>query len=191
MKKYLLIGGSLITFFFAFAQNSQKVISTKTEKDVIPEGITIDPVKGTIYVSSIAHKKIIAIDSNGINQDFIKTNQDDFLEGLGMKIDKKKHWLWAVSNEKQDNWFISKVHAYDLATHSVKQQYVLKDTARHLWNDLIVHPNGRVYITDTYGSSVYEVDPAKQKLKVFLRDSLIARPNGICSNASNKVYIAT
>jgi hypothetical protein len=107
-----------------------------------------------------------------------------------MKIDTKKHWLWAVSNEKQDTWFVSKVHAFDLATRSLKQQYILKDTARHLWNDLIIHPNGKVYITDTYGSSIYEVDPAKQKLNIFLTDSLIAWPNGICFNANN-IYIAT
>ncbi len=191
MKKYLLVTGSLIFFVSAFAQINDKIILTKTEKDVIPEGITIDPVKGNIYVSSIAQKKIISIDASGMNKDFITTNQDGFLEGLGMKIDAKKKWLWAVSNEKQDDWFISKIHAFDLTTHSVKQQYILKDTARHLWNDLILHPNGRIYITDTYGSSIYEVDPVKQKLNVFLRDSLIAWPNGICFRPNNKIYIAT
>src|SRR5690242_2869689 len=97
MKKYFLIAAGLIFVLPAFAQVSNKVIFTKTEKDVIPEGITIDPAKGTIYVSSIAHKKIIAIDNSGKSEDFIKSNQDGFLEGLGMKIDKKKHWLWAVS----------------------------------------------------------------------------------------------
>ena len=92
MKKFLFFAGSLIILVSASAQN-QKTISTKTENDVIPEGITIDPVKGTVYVSSIAHKKIIAVDGNGKTEDFITTNQDGFLEGLGMKIDTKKNWL--------------------------------------------------------------------------------------------------
>jgi streptogramin lyase len=191
MKKYTLIAGILIILSSASAQSNHTIILTKTEKDVIPEGITIDPVKGTIYVSSIAHKKIIGIDRNGVNKDFITTNQDGFLEGLGMKIDAERHWLWAVSNEKQDKSFMSKVHAFDLRTQSVKQQYILKDTTRHLWNDLIIHPNGKVYITDTYGSSIYQVDPEKQKLDVFLKDSLITWPNGICFNANNKIYVAT
>ena len=189
MNKYLLIVSC--TIFFSLSARSQRTVFTKSEKDIIPEGITIDPATGKIYVSSIAHKKIVAVGKNGTTEDFIKPNQDGFLEGLGMKIDLKKRWLWAVSNEKQDRWFISKVHAFDLTTHSVKQQYVLKDTARHLWNDLIVHPNGRIYITDTYGSSIYEVDPVKQKLNVFLQDSLIEWPNGICFHPSNKIYIAT
>src|ERR1044072_6609858 len=114
MKKYLLVTGSLIFFVSAFAQINDKIILTKTEKDVIPEGITIDPVKGNIYVSSIAHKKFISIDASGMHKDFITTNHDGFLEGLGMNIDAKKNWLGAVSNGKQENWFISKIHAFDL-----------------------------------------------------------------------------
>ena len=101
MKKYFFTFICIMVFAPAFAQNHYKVIFTKTEKDVIPEGITIDTLKGKIYVSSIAQKKIITIDTNGVNEDLITTNQDGFLEGLGMKIGPKKHWLWAVSNEKQ------------------------------------------------------------------------------------------
>jgi hypothetical protein len=173
------------------AQPGAKIINTHTEKDVIPEGITIDPATGTIYVSSIVLKKIIAINDNGSHKDFIKSGQDEFLEGLGMKIDPVKKWLWVVSNQKQDNGYISRVHAFDIKTGTVKQKYVLKDTARHLFNDLILHPNGKIYITDTYYASLYEVDPVSQQLNLFLKDSIIAWPNGITYNTAGKVYLAT
>src|SRR4051812_12601647 len=110
MKKYLLIIVCTMIVVAASAQANFKAIFTKTEKDVIPEGITINPADGMIYVSSIALKKIIAIDSNGMHEDFIKTNQDNFLEGLGMKIDAKKQWLWAVSNQKKDKSYVSQIH---------------------------------------------------------------------------------
>jgi sugar lactone lactonase YvrE len=191
MKKSLLSIISAMIVVCTSAQIKPDVIFTNTEKDVIPEGITIDPADKTIYVSSIALKKIIAIDTNGMHKDFIKTNQDEFLEGLGMKIDAKKQWLWAVSNQKQDKWYISQVHAFDLKTKTVKQRYAVKDTVGHLFNDLILHSDGKVYITDTHGASIYEVDPAKQKLTVFIQDSLIAYPNGIVFNKQGKIYIAT
>lgn len=191
MKKKLLIVITTLLSVCASAQIKPEVIFTKTEKDVIPEGITIDPADKTIYVSSIARKKIIAIDTNRTNKDFILTNQGKFLEGLGMKIDEKKRWLWAVSNQKQDKVYISQVHAFDLKTKTVKHRYSIKDTARHLFNDLILHPNGKVYITDTYGASIYEADPTRQKLGVFIHDSLIAYPNGIACNKQGKIYIAT
>ena len=190
-RKTFLFAVLAMLFVFASAQTDFKVIVTTTEKNVIPEGITVNPVTGKIYVSSIALQKIIAIDDKGSYRDFITTGQDEFLEGLGMKIDHKKQWLWVVSNQKQDNWFVSSVHAFDLKTSQLKQKYVLRDTVRHLFNDLILHPNGRVYITDTYGSSIYKVDPQKQKLTLFIRDSIIAYPNGIAFNENGKIYLAT
>jgi DNA-binding beta-propeller fold protein YncE len=191
MKRFLFGITTTIIALCSFAQTDVRIISTKTEKDVIPEGITVNPVDGMIYVSSIALKKIIAIDNNGSHKDFIKSGQDEFLEGLGMKIDANKQWLWVVSNQKQDGWFVSQVHAFDLKTNALKQKYVVKDTVRHLLNDLILHPNGKVYITDTYGSSIYEADPEKQKLNLFIKDSVIAWPNGICFNEKGKIYVAT
>ncbi len=191
MKKLLFGFIALLIVLDLAAQSGPRVITTHTEKDVIPEGITVNPANGMIYVSSIALKKIIAINNDGSHKDFIKSGQDEFLEGLGMKIDSKTQWLWVVSNQTQDNWFISRVHAFDLKTGSVKQKYVIKDTTRHLLNDLILHPNGNIYITDTYGSSIYEVDPKRQTLNLFVKDSLIAWPNGITYNATGKVYVAT
>jgi outer membrane protein assembly factor BamB len=192
MKKKILSSLTILLMVLDLAaQSGAELIITHTEKNVIPEGITIDPAKGTIYVSSIALKKIIAINNDGSHRDFIKSGQDGFLEGLGMKIDPKAQWLWVVSNKKQGHWFLSCVHAFDLKTGSVKQKYVIKDTAHHLFNDLILHPDGKIYITDTYDSSLYEVDPGRQKLSLFVKDPLIAWPNGITYNANGKVYIAT
>ncbi len=66
------------------------VIKTDSEKDLIPEGIAVDASTGIIYISSIAKQKIIAVDSNGVVSDFVKTGDNGYLEGLGMKVDKKK-----------------------------------------------------------------------------------------------------
>jgi DNA-binding beta-propeller fold protein YncE len=191
MKSFLFAFIHLLFIAGLSAQSPAKVITTSSEKDMIPEGITIDPATGTIYVSSIFLKKIIAINNDGSHKDFIRSGQDEFLEGLGMKIDPKKQWLWVVSNAKQENLFVSYVHAFDIKTGSVKQKYVMKDTMRHLLNDLILHPGGKIYITDTYDASIYEVDPVGQKLSLFIKDSLIAWPNGITCNDKGKVYLAT
>jgi streptogramin lyase len=189
--KQILIASFIATSAYAFGQTDYKVIITKTQREVIPEGITVNPVDGKIYVSSIALQKIIAIDTNGAHKDFIKTGQNGFLEGLGMKIDAKKQWLWVVANQKQSQWYKSQVHAFDLKTGSVKQRYEIQDTVRHLFNDLILHSNGQVYITDTYGSSIYKVDPVKQELKLFIQDSLLLHANGITCNEKGRIYVAS
>jgi DNA-binding beta-propeller fold protein YncE len=191
MKKIIFSFIGLLIVLELAAQSGAKVITTHTEKEVIPEGITIDPANGTIYVSSIVLKKIISIHHDGSHKDFVKSGQDELLEALGMKIDPQTHWLWVVSNQKQDNWYVSRVHAFDLKTGSVKQKYMIRDTVRHLLNDLILHPDGKIYITDTYDASIYKVDPVTQQLSLFVKDTLIAWPNGITYNAKGSVYLAT
>lgn len=172
-----------------YAQSFRAIVTT-TEKEIIPEGIAVNPVDGKIYVSSIALKKIIAIDSSGAHTDFIETGEHGFLEGLGMKIDEKQQWLWAVSNEKQGKLYVSQLHAFDLKTKALRQHYVIKDTAQHLFNDLVLFANGKIYITDTFASSVYEADPLTKQLRLFVHDALLSRANGI-AYTKQKMYIAT
>src|ERR1041385_8053493 len=145
MNKLLIL--AFITI--ATGAKSQTAIITKSEREIIPEGITVNPVDKKIYVSSIGLMKIIAIDPTGAHRDLIKSRQDGFLEGLGMKIDEKKQWLWVVSNHREGKLYSSAIHAFDLKTGEVVQKWVGSDTSKHLLNDLVIHPNGKIYITDT------------------------------------------
>ncbi|HVE60788.1 MAG TPA: hypothetical protein VNA26_03160, partial [Chitinophagaceae bacterium] len=150
------------------AQRSSTIL-TDSENDLIPEGIAVDTSTSTIYISSIAKQKLIAIDKNGKHKDFISSGQDNFLEGLGMKIDYKRKWLWVVSNKRIDKWFTSQVHAFDLKSGKKQQFYFLKDTIPHLFNDLDIAKDGKIYLTDTYYSAIYLVDPEKKQLDLFLK----------------------
>jgi streptogramin lyase len=190
MKKLIAIITGLFITLSCYSQQKEQVILTNSESDIIPEGIAVSKNR-TMYVTSIARKKILAIDEKGHAADFIKSSQDGFLQGLGIKIAEKKQWVWVVSNEKQGDRYISKVHAFDIRTKKVQQQYSIEDTARHLFNDLTLDTSEKIYITDTYGASVYEVDPSTQKIHLFIQDSLIAFPNGIASNNKGEIYIAT
>ena len=77
MKKVLLAFSCLLIIVDVYSQSTPKVITTRSEKEVIPEGITINPANGTIYVSSINLKKILAINNDGPHKDFIKTGEHD------------------------------------------------------------------------------------------------------------------
>ncbi|HEX7847023.1 MAG TPA: hypothetical protein VF476_14580, partial [Chitinophagaceae bacterium] len=64
--------------------HSQQVIVFEDQVNLVPEGIAIHPANGTIYISSIAQKKIVQIINNKTAVDLIQPEQDGFLEGLGM-----------------------------------------------------------------------------------------------------------
>ena len=158
----------------------------------MPEGIAIHPDNGTIYISSIAQKKIISIKTDGTSKNFIAEGQDGFLEGLGMKVDTKRNCLWALSNVRNGNQFTSQIHAFDLSSGKKMHHFKITDTIPRLFNDLVIHKSGSLLITDTYHSSIYAYDPANNKLDVLVNDtSKFKWPNGIEFLDENNIVVAT
>ena len=59
-----------------YAANSSTTAFSVLEKDLIPEGITYDPVEQAFFLSSLYKSKIIKIDNKGNRSDFTKERQD-------------------------------------------------------------------------------------------------------------------
>jgi len=191
MKRMLEFIAVICISCCAYAQPSPKEIRTTAQKDLIPEGIVVDSKTGTIYISSIAQHKIVAIDASGNARDFIQPGEGNYLEGLGMKIDKKRNWLWALSNKEDRDSHSVQVHAFGISDGKSKQYYIIKDTNSRLFNDLTIANDGKIYCTDTFFGAIYEVDPITKKIKLLIRDSLTAEPNGIVMGKNDLLYIAT
>ena len=173
------------------AQLGSSEMISNSEKDLIPEGIDVDGRTGIIYVSSIAKQKIIKIDARGKSKDFISTNEHDFLEGLGMKVDARRNLLWAISVKTAPKLYISQVHAFNLTSGKQEQFYFLKDTLPHMFNDLDIDKKGNLYITDSYSSAIYFIDTDKKKLSLFLKTPETKYPNGITIGTDNQLYFTS
>jgi sugar lactone lactonase YvrE len=182
----------ILAVFISSFLNAQQpaVIQAEAETDLIPEGIAIDNRTGTIYITSINRHKIIAVDQQGAAKDFITAGQDGFLEGLGLKVDEKRGWLWALSVLREGKQFSSRIHAFDLATAKTVQQYGIQDTVPHLFNDLAIDNNGNIFLTDTYFSAVYKLEPERKVLSLFLQSPGLRYPNGLVFGKGH-LYIAT
>lgn len=173
-----------------FAQQSPIVITLKNTETSIPEGIAVDSQTGDIYVTSINLHKIIVAKKNGSHRDFIVSGAEGFGEGLGIKIDEKRNRLWAASNKKEGNGFISQVHVFDKSTGGVTHVFINKDSINHLFNDLVIDKNGNAWITATNSSKLFYADTKSGQLSLVINDTLIKYPNGI-ELYKNKLYVAT
>lgn len=183
----------LVALFSALSIQAQKhtVIQTNSPKDLIPEGIVVDERAGTIYVSSINQQSIIAFGNDGQIRQFVQPNQDGFLQGLGIKIDKAANRLWALSNKQDSNRFTSRIHAFDLSNGQTVFQYTQTDTVPHLFNDLVIAPDGTIYFSDTYYSAIYQLKPGAQKPEVLIKTSSLDYPNGLVFGKGPQLLIAT
>jgi sugar lactone lactonase YvrE len=186
--KYLLIAVSML---FCGRLCSQQVLTFPNQLSLIPEGIAISP-DGTIYISSIAQKKIIKAMPDGKSTNFIREGQDGFLEGLGMKVDSKRSLLWALSNIRKGHEFTSQIHGFDLASGKTMHQFKMTDSIPRLFNDLVIDKTGQLLVTDSHHSSIYKYDPALNNLEVFVNDtSKLKWPNGIEFLDENNLVVAT
>lgn len=187
----------LMTFLFLILVSCQKGNETATiaftlqEKDLIPEGITYDPVTGQFFVSSIGKEKVVAISGDGTVSDFITSGRDSIMETLGMKVDQDARRLWVVSNKKIENASSSSVHIYNIDSKDLIRKFTLKDTVPKLFNDLALNSKGDAFITDSYSSKIYKVDADLESLEVFAGpQSFLRGINGIVVSPDDRILYA-
>jgi sugar lactone lactonase YvrE len=163
------------------------------ETDLIPEGLAHDPVSGEFFLGSIHKRKIVRIGADGKARDFTASGQDGLSEVLGMKVDAKRRLLWVMTAAgkaagAQEGW--SAAYAYDLGNGQVARRYSL-NTGKHLFNDLALAADGRVFLTDSEAGAVWRIDPGKDALVPLVPARRLNYPNGIALSADERRLYVT
>jgi len=178
----------LIILFSSYhtIRQEPKIIITKADKELIPEGIAVHPKTGTIYLSSLHQNKIIAIDKNGFVKDLITEGQDGFMMGLGLKISLDGKTLWACSAYNDSITHKTGLFQIDLKNGTVVQKFVFSDTVDIFFNDLVIDRNENIYITDNQRSSVYKMNKKTNEVELWLKNDKLHWPNGITLSEDEK-----
>ena len=170
------------------------------ERDIIPEGVALDKRTGTIYIGSTYKRKIIQIDKDGRQSDFIPQKMEGVWGFVGMEVDEKRGLLWAntahanevmplIDPDSISDW-MTNVSVFDIETRELKKQYRLHAPKGFL-NDLTVLPNGDVFITESVDHKVYKIAASKDSLELFLDLPDYNFLNGIIYDAAlNCLYVA-
>jgi hypothetical protein len=166
-------------------QHTPQVFTTIPERDLVVEGIAYHSGSKTFYVGSINKRKIVKIQPDGSVSDF---NSGSF-EILGMMADKS--FLWACGNSSlQDSIVISVLLKYDITTGALLKQYELRDSVRHLFNDLVL-TKSHVYITDSDHATLYQVEKETEQLTEFMKGDDLNSCNGITASPDERYLIVS
>lgn len=192
-------------FEFVYAQVSQEkstIAFTIPERDLIPEGITYDPISKAFFVGSMYKRKIVRIDSAGNVSDFTGEGQDLLTSVIGMKVDAEHQVLWAVHTgpiyipgkglTDQAMWTTG-LFKYDLESHRLLRKYFpAKGSDKNGFNDLVLGSKGDVYVTATSLGAVYHLNPRTDSLILFLKNPDFMGANGICLSPDERtLFVAT
>ena len=165
------------------------------EKDLEPEGIAYDPRERCFYLGSIKQRKIIRIEPGGRQTDFVASGKDGLLGVVGLRVDPGRRHLWAnaFGPEGSADEGAGGLFQFDLASGRLLKKVVL-DAAngKHLFNDLVVAPDGAVFVTDSEAGVIYRLAPGATALEVFAGESGQYRfLNGITIDPSGRrLYVS-
>ncbi|MEZ2335479.1 SMP-30/gluconolactonase/LRE family protein [Mucilaginibacter sp. RCC_168] len=181
----------------AFSQGATDLYDPGTKPQLVSkqfsftEGPAVDK-QGNIFFTDQPNNKIWKYDTDGKLSVFL----DSAGRSNGMYFDKKGN-LISCADAKDELWSISP---------KGKVTVLLKDYEGHLFNgpnDVWIHPNGGIYITDPYyqrdywtrkkpdldGQKLYYL--AKGKPKAVIVDDKFVRPNGIVGTPDGQtLYVA-
>ena len=171
------------------------------ERDLIPEGLTHDPVTGDFFLGSLLKRKIVRVGADGGAsalpriRDFVATGQDGLWEVLGMKVDAARRLLWvmtAAGKAAGAQEGCSAALVYDLGTGRLARRHFVDNAkARHLFNDVALAGDGRAFVTDSEAGTVWRIDPGTDEPAPLLKPWSLDYPNGIALSADEKrLYVA-
>ena len=189
---------SIFSLFFVFAstlaiaQHELSVAFTIPEKDLIPEGITFDPIGNAFYLGSIHKRKIVRITSKGEVSDFVVSGKDSLLQVLGMTVHSGN--LWVCNNTPEDDtvFMQAQIHVYELKSKRLVKRFTLNDGKRHLFNDIYLSKTGDAFITDSHAGAVYQIKNNSEKITELSPPSSVIYPNGIAATENeDKLFVST
>ncbi len=177
---------------FAEPRNNSFIAFTIPQKDLLAENVAFDPRDSSFYVGSTRHGKVVKRARDGRISDFIPTGRDGMWMVVGMKMDTVRNALW-VNSSAQGNYInlrseeqgMAGLFRYDMSGRLTKK-YTPREPGNHFFNDLVVMPDGAVFITDMMGGSIYRVGPA-DSLELFIAAGKLTSPNGITASADGRL----
>ena len=128
------------------------------DRTLIPEGIAHDVHSGRFWVGSIAHRKVLQVESDGTVSEFagLPAKLD---EVLGLALDTPRRLLYVVSTSaltaKGEKQRRNSVVAFDVDTRKLMRRYEVPG-AQQL-NDVAIGPGGRVFASDSVAGTIYEI----------------------------------
>lgn len=181
---FLCMGGFLIQ-----CGSDEVVYEIEADKDLIAEGIALNPENGMLYLSSYHKKKIVSYDpGSSTSEDFIKSGEHGFKGGVGMLVHNDQ--LFTLSSEKTAAHSASLLLVFDPGSSRLLHSYALPDTVAHFMNDLAIGPGNDIYITDTERHMVYRLSYPQGTITMALQDESLKYPNGIAiSDDGSKLYV--
>jgi sugar lactone lactonase YvrE len=183
------------------AVNHSTIAFALEEKDWLPENLAYDPKRGAFLVGSTRYGAIRGMRPGCSEWDFETARAHGLWQVIGMKADAERRVLWVASSDgdnlvghRHGNGNAAGLFKFDLDTGALLGRYLLDEPGVvHFLNDLVVAPDGDVYVTHMFDTGqVWRLDVKTGTFASFYNgDADFHDPNGIAITPDGKrLYVA-
>jgi hypothetical protein len=146
--------------------------------DFFPEGIAATPA-GRLFVGSVRTGSIYTVDPNGKTAVLFANNLKP--STLGMTVSNDAQTLWYCSTDTSATPPTAQVVGIGIANRAtVGTHQLVGSAAGSFCNDLLMSPDGALWITESFGGRIFRVAPenvfATDSAEVWLEDEQLAPP---------------
>ncbi|MBL7995505.1 hypothetical protein JNM05_09035 [bacterium] len=164
---------------FALIDSINKPVSmtragfTLEDNSFHPEGIAYDTKTKRFFIGSIRQRTIAVRDEKGnVNTNFFK-NTDQLYCVMGMKVDSKRRTLWVATSVMPEmigytDSLSGKAAVARFNIDSGELEKIYSIEGDHVFGDLVIHPSGDVYVSDSGEPNMYKIDSKEDQLKLWL-----------------------
>ncbi len=172
------------------------VWASLADSTIFPEGADADPARGLVYVGSIRHRTIYAVDSRGAARDLGLDRAAGVGAVMGVRWDAARGVLWAttvahpaMANYAPADSSIAALLEVDPSSGRVLGRWDAPAGKAHVLGDLAVAPGGEVYVTDSVQPVVYTLAPGADSLQSFTHP-LFRSLQGVAPAGDGVVYLS-
>lgn len=181
-----------------------EVVLTLPDADFLPESFAFDTATGAYYVGSLARRMLVRITPDAAGSarvDTLAGPADGLLRVVGIELDRARDQLWfatwspgvdsaASAAERVTH---TRLFSYDRGSGRLRRYAPIDSLHPHLFNDIVVAPDGDVYVTDTAEGTVWTLRAGSDSLEQFTRPApwSLTSANGITfSGDGRRLYVA-
>jgi hypothetical protein len=169
---------------------------TLPEKDLVPEDLAYDPQTGTFFVSSVRHRKILAIAKGGAVSELTHEGQDGLWAVLALAVDAPRRRLWATTAAMPQAIALDAADAgrtallrYDLGSGKLVKRYELPKPAaggEQVLGDMALDASGNVFVSENNSGVIYTLRGEKDELEPLVPAGTFLSPQNPAATPDGK-----
>lgn len=175
-------------------------VFTLPDSVIMPETLAWDESRQKFLVGTVAEGSILAVGKDGQVTELLKANQENRMWAVfGILVDQARKRLWVSSASMSaylrfdpvDNGR-SALFEFDLETLELIHRYpVPVDGLSHNLGNMVLSPNGDIFIVDRALPIIYKKAAGEQKLKAVLASRGMVSMRGIAMQPDGRImYVA-